>query len=152
MEKEDFHTALFTSADAVEQAFYQAMERGDLEGMMQCWLDEDDIVCLHPNGPRLVGTDAIRRGWQQIFDNGAVKLRVSARHSQSSMMVSVHNVVEWVQVKNAEGTVGEIALFATNVYAKTALGWRMILHHASPVPEQGLPETQEEPARPSILH
>jgi len=141
-----------TSPEAVEQAFYDAMERGDLEAMMQCWLDEEDIVCLHPNGPRLVGTDAIRRGWQQIFDNGAVKLRVSARHSQSSMMVSVHNVVEWVQVKNAEGTVREIALFATNVYAKTALGWRMILHHASPVPDQGAAETQEEPARPSILH
>ena len=151
MEKEDFHTALFTSPEAVEPAFYEAMERGDLDTMMQCWLDEDDIVCLHPNGPRLVGTDAIRRGWQQIFDNGAVKLRVSARHRQSFMMMAIHNVVEWVQVKNAEGSVGEIALFATNIYAKTPLGWRMILHHASPVPDQGTPETQE-PVAPSVLH
>lgn len=151
MEKEDFHTALFTSPEAVEQAFYEAMERGDLDTMMQCWLDEDDIVCLHPNGPRLVGTDAIRRGWQQIFDNGAVKLRVSARHRQSFMMMAIHNVVEWVQVKNAEVSVGEIALFATNIYAKTPLGWRMILHHASPVPDQGTPETQE-PVAPSVLH
>jgi ketosteroid isomerase-like protein len=150
MEKEDFHTALFTSPDAVEQAFYEAMERGDLDSMMQCWLDEEDIICLHPNGPRLVGTEAIRRGWQQIFENSAVKLRVTARHQLSSMMVAVHNVVEWVQVKTAEGT-GEIALFATNIYAKTPLGWRIILHHASPVPEQGAPETLDS-APPSVLH
>jgi ketosteroid isomerase-like protein len=151
MQKEDFPGFVFTSADAVEQAFYEAMERGDLEAMMQCWLDEEDIVCLHPNGPRLVGTEAIRRGWQQIFEHGTIAIKVTARHLQSSMMVSVHHVVELVPIKTTEGHDSEIALFATNVYVKTAVGWRIILHHSSPVPEHGVPNMADE-VPPSVLH
>lgn len=150
MEKEDFHPSLFTSPDAVEQAFYEAMERGDLEAMMHCWADEDEVICIHPNGPRLIGNEAIRRGWQQIFDNGAVRLRVTARHAQVSMMMSIHNVVEIVRIKTGDGE-GEIALFATNIYCKTPNGWRMVLHHASPIPDNAAPDTHEI-SRPSVLH
>jgi len=40
------------------------------------------------------------------------------------------------------------AIAATNIYQRTAAGWRMVLHHASPVPE--VPVRGE--ARPSVLH
>jgi ketosteroid isomerase-like protein len=31
----------------------------------------DDIVCVHPQGPRLVGFEAVRESWIQIFASGA---------------------------------------------------------------------------------
>jgi hypothetical protein len=39
---------------------------------------------------------------------------------------------------------------ATNVYLRTAAGWRMILHHASPAP--GQPEGARTESAPKILH
>ena len=48
------------SAEAVEEAFYDAMRRGDLAAMMALWADEDEVICAHPNGPRHVGLEAVR--------------------------------------------------------------------------------------------
>ena len=42
-------------ADETEAAFYDAMQLGDIDKLMACWADEDDIVCVHPGGARLVG-------------------------------------------------------------------------------------------------
>jgi hypothetical protein len=40
------------------------------------------------------------------------------------------------------------AVAATNVYLRTAKGWRMILHHGSPTP----PEPRASAESPKILH
>ena len=150
MNDDNSRPVFFTSPDAVEQAFYEALERGDLDALMRCWSDEDEIICIHPNGPRLVGLEAIRRGWAQVFRNGPVRLRITARQAQYSMMVALHNLVELVQVQTPEGK-AEIALFATNVYFKTPGGWRLGLHHASPIPDAAIPEETDAPP-PTVLH
>ncbi|HWI81551.1 YybH family protein, partial [Ramlibacter sp.] len=41
------------NADDVEAAFYEALQTGDIEKLMACWADEDEIVCIHPGGPRV---------------------------------------------------------------------------------------------------
>ena len=48
------------SADEIEAAFYEALRLGDIDKLMACWADEDDIVCVHPGGPRIIGANAIR--------------------------------------------------------------------------------------------
>ena len=40
-------------------------------------------------------------------------------------------------------------VIATNVYLRTAAGWRMIVHHASPAPG---PATEPPEDPPKILH
>ena len=41
--------------DEIEAAFYEALQCADIEKLMACWSDEDDILCVHPSGPRVVG-------------------------------------------------------------------------------------------------
>ncbi|MDO9197770.1 nuclear transport factor 2 family protein, partial [Rhodoferax sp.] len=41
------------SADDIEAAFYEALQSADIDKLMVCWADEDEIVCVHPGGPRL---------------------------------------------------------------------------------------------------
>ena len=48
------------SSDETESAFYEALQRGDIDLLMSCWADDDEIVCVHPGGPRLLGPAAIR--------------------------------------------------------------------------------------------
>ena len=42
-------------ADDIETAFYAALQNGDVDKLMACWADEDDIFCIHPGGPRVLG-------------------------------------------------------------------------------------------------
>jgi uncharacterized protein (TIGR02246 family) len=139
---------LFPTPEDAEAAFYDAFERADLAAMMAVWAEADDVVCVHPSGPRLVGFDAVREGWAQIF-SGAAKLRVqvndACRFDGSS--VAVHSVVELVAAA-AGGPSGSV--HATNVYELTEGGWRMVLHHASPLAEA---TAAEEPPSPThTLH
>jgi len=74
MPRTRYHAAQFGgSADEVEVAFYEALQQGDLEQLMACWADEDDIVCVHPGGPRLVGAAAIRQAFELMFSQGTIR-------------------------------------------------------------------------------
>ena len=61
------------NADDVEAAFYEALQNGDIDKLMACWADDDDIVCIHPGGPRVVGAMAIRATFEAMFSNGSIR-------------------------------------------------------------------------------
>ena len=61
------------TADDIEAAFYEALQKGDIELLMACWADEDDVVCVHPGGPRMVGVGAIRAGFEAMFAHGTIR-------------------------------------------------------------------------------
>ena len=48
------------SPDEIEQQFYEALQRGDIERLMAVWSDDEEIVCVPPGGGRVVGAAAIR--------------------------------------------------------------------------------------------
>ena len=136
------------SADDIEAAFYEALQNADLEKLMACWADEDEIVCVHPGGPRLVGMGAIRTAFDAMFANGTIRAWPESVRKIESLASSVHNVRERIEVLTDEGP-REAYVIATNVYHKTAQGWRLVAHHASPGSEQ---EAQEISETPHVLH
>ncbi|MEJ8811488.1 nuclear transport factor 2 family protein [Variovorax ureilyticus] len=137
------------TADDVEAAFYEALQRGDVDALMDCWADEDEIFCVHPGGPRLVGADAIRSAFENMFGHGGAIHATPARvRKVESLASAVHNVLERVDVLTTEGRKHAFVL-ATNVYHKTAQGWRMVAHHASPGSAQ---EPGDAPEAPQTLH
>jgi len=122
--------AQYGSAAETEAAFYEALNRADLEALMALWADDDEIVCVHPGGPRLIGHAAIRNSWAAILEHGGLHILPSQLHETHTLMSSVHTVVE-----GSTAATGEPAhLIATNVYAKTPRGWRIVLHHVSIAP------------------
>ncbi len=137
----------FPTPQDAEAAFYEALEASDLEAMMEVWADDEEIVCVHPGGPRLSGYDQVRAGWAQIFAAGQ-KLKVQLSHQVAlpGMMLVVHSVHENILVPGEARARPPVA--STNVYLRTANGWRMILHHGSPAPQ--LARSSAEP--PKILH
>ena len=64
-----------------------------------------------------------------------------------SLGAAVHNVLERIDLVTAEGT-QRAWVVATNVYLKTAQGWRMVAHHASP----GRSEVAEVAPSAQLLH
>ena len=118
------------SAAEVEAAFYDALNRADLEALMALWADDEEIVCVHPGGPRLIGHGAIRASWSALLEHGGLQIRPSQLHETHNLMSSVHTVIEGVTAASGEPA----HLIATNVYVKTPKGWRIVLHHVSVAP------------------
>jgi ketosteroid isomerase-like protein len=134
--------------DEIEQQFYEALQRADIDQLMGVWSDDDDIVCVHPGGPRVVGPAAIRSTFEQIFANGAIDAFPEKVRRLQTLSCAVHSVLERVSVMTPEGPQSAWVV-ATNVYVKTGQGWRMAAHHASP----GSPsELQEIVEAASTLH
>jgi ketosteroid isomerase-like protein len=59
---------------------------------------------------------------------------------------AIHQVLERVQVASEQGQPQSAWVIATNVYLKTAMGWRMVAHHASPGTPHDVQDVVEEPA------
>jgi ketosteroid isomerase-like protein len=149
---------MFPTAQDAENAFYEALERCDLDGMMAVWAEDDDIVCVHPAGARLTGQDQIRESWARIFSGGPqARVHITNQVAISGMMLAVHSVHENFTIQSqAQGQgMGDAArpvpVVTTNVYLRTAAGWRMIVHHASPAPAEKQPAAPRE-TPPKILH
>src|SRR5216683_3423947 len=79
----------FPTAQDAENAFYEALERCDLEGMMAVWAEDEDIVCVHPAGPRLTGHDQIRESWARVFSAGPrARVHITNQVAISGMMLA----------------------------------------------------------------
>ncbi|MFY9183649.1 MAG: nuclear transport factor 2 family protein [Limnohabitans sp.] len=149
MKRAKLHAAIVGgSPDDIEQSFYEALHNADIEQLMACWAEEDDIVCVHPGGPRLIGQGAIRATFEGMFANGSVQAHPERVRKIVSLASAVHHLVERVEVITPQGAKQAFVL-ATNVFHKTPQGWRMVAHHASP-------GTAHDPAdvgvKPTVLH
>ena len=61
---------IYTTPQQAEAAFYEALERADLEAMMAVWAEDEEIICIHPGGARLAGYAAVREGWREVIAGG----------------------------------------------------------------------------------
>lgn len=122
-----------TPSDA-ERAFYEAFEIGEPAAMMAVWSNDDDITCIHPHGPRLIGRGAIEASWRDIL-NGRIGIRIQLTEIREfvDQALTVRVLYEnlWVPGENTPRP----PIIATNAYRYSKRGWQMVLHHASPVPQ-----------------
>ncbi len=139
---------LNASPEDAEAQFYDALRDGDLERVMAVWADDEDVVCVHPGGARMVGHAAVRAAFEAIFANGTIVVHAEHVKRVLAMGSAVHSVLERIDVVTVDGPqTGWIV--ATNVYVKTSQGWRMVAHHASPGAPDEIPEIADTP---SVLH
>ena len=130
MTRPSLRAVLAGSPDELEAAFYDALQKGDIERVMACWADEDEIVCVHPGAARLLGPVAIRAAYAALLERGGLQVRPAQAVRVQALASSVHSVIEQVRVVLPDGA-REAVVQATNVYHKTPRGWRLVAHHAS---------------------
>ncbi len=124
---------ILTSPQDAAIAFYAAFEAKDIETMMATWAEDEDIVCVHPGGPRLVGYDAVRAGWEQLFaGNTKLSFRLEEIVVIETVGLALQSALERVTVGDDREPRG--AAIATNVFLRTPSGWRIVVHHSSPAP------------------
>ena len=144
-----FAAILGGSPDEVDAAFYEALQSGDINKLMACWADEEEIACIHPGGARAIGLGDIRASFEAIFaDGAAIDARPQCVARWHSSHTAVHHLVESVNVMTSTGP-GTALVTTTHVFHRAAQGWRLVVHHASP----GTPQDARAPERaPQVLH
>jgi len=124
---------IYTTPTDAALAFYQAFEAKDVDAMMTTWAEDEEIVCVHPGGTRLVGYDAVRQGWEQLFAGDArLTFRLDQVVTIETVGLAMQSAVEHVAL-GSDGTPRGAAI-CTNVFMRTPSGWRMVMHHASQAP------------------
>lgn len=123
---------LMATPDEIEAQFYEALQTADLERLMALWVADEVVRCIHPGGPLVVGASAIRSSFEALFAKGPVAVQATEVQRLQTEQLAVHQVKERVLVPAPDGSSQVAWVWASNVYLKTAEGWRMVLHHASP--------------------
>lgn len=129
-----------SAVEAVNAEFYAAFESADLDRMSLVWADgahADDVVCVHPGWPLLRGRGTVLRSWALIMANTPyiqfvltdTQVRVSGDQAVVTCSENIITAVE--ESANAPTSGGSVV--TTNAFIRTDEGWRMWLHHGSPV-------------------
>jgi hypothetical protein len=128
---------------AANAAFYAAFETLSLDAMSATWEHSDRVSVTHPGWPTLRGWARVAASWEAIFANtGFIQFVLTEE------VVTLVGDVAWVtldeNILQATGApdggggadtdeLEGARIAATNVYVRSGSGWRMLLHHGSPV-------------------
>ncbi len=117
---------------AANDAYYRAFEAADPLAMDAVWAGGPDDICVHPGWDVCTGAINVRNSYRRIFATGE-RLRVRL----GAVRVDIHGdigrvtSVEHVYVPELKAVVGRVA--CTNLFLRVEGGWKMILHHGSPI-------------------
>ncbi len=137
---------LFATPEDVESAFYDAINKGDLDALMRVFAEEEELICIHPSGEQYMGAAAIRESWQRIFANNA-RLRIDIRPKiqWKSTLFTAHSAEETLYV--GEAKTPQAHFFVTHIFQRGALGWRLVSRHSSVLNESAVSNNEKR-----ILH
>ena len=120
--------------EAVNAAMYAAFESADVDAMQGLWDDVDPaaVVCVHPGWPMLRGRAAVLRSWSAVMA-GTDYIQFFLTDVQVALLGDTA-VVTCTENVLTSADVGEnAAVVATNVLVRRPGGWRVQVHHGSPV-------------------
>lgn len=139
---EDAFTTEQAAVAAVNAAFYQAIEDGDLDGMRALWLDGEhaaEVHCVHPGQPAVHGRGKVLMSWTVVMARLSylqfflTDLRVVVGADLAVVTCAENVLADLPEAEEPNGFVGGRAE-ATNVFRRDgACGWRLLSHHSSPV-------------------
>lgn len=135
---------LETDEEEVQEAnlaFYDSLRSLDLARMEAVWLHEPWVKCLHPGWELLVGWEAVRSSWADIF-RSTTQMMVSI----SRPLVRVVGDTAWVScLENVTSTYEDgfttALVEATNIYVRKQGKWLLAHHHTTVLPGQQPPGT-----------
>jgi ketosteroid isomerase-like protein len=125
------------AVERVNSTFYEAFETADIDTMQDLWLDDPETLCVHPGALPVRGTSAINRSWALIMANTPY-IQFFLTDVEVSVWEGVASVTCTENVLTGDDRTGPDAFggaraVATNVFVRTPGGWRLWIHHASPV-------------------
>jgi len=129
------------AVEAANEAFYAAVEAGDLDALTALWRADERAVCVHPGAAPIHGTAQVLRSWALIMANTSyiqfflTDVRVTVA-GETAVVTCTENILS---ADDSAEHRGETDVFrggraqALNVFTRTDTGWRLWIHQAAPV-------------------
>ena len=131
----------FNTPEEAEIAFYEAIERSDIDMLREVWSTDDNIVCIHPGADRIEGRQAVLDSFTELFmESPMLSFSLMDTLQTGDDHLAIHLVREHVEM----GGQFMSSVVSTNIYQFEDGSWRMLLHHASPEPDAMLEEDIDE--------
>ncbi len=132
-------TTDIAAVTAVNTALYEAFETADVDRMAAVWddLDPEAVVCVHPGWPMLRGRAHVLRSWSAVMAGTdyvqffLTDVQVSVE-GDTAVVTCTENILTSISQMGIGGP-GNAAVAATNVFRRRGDGWRLQVHHGSPV-------------------
>ncbi|MBY8888744.1 nuclear transport factor 2 family protein [Streptomyces sp. PTM05] len=141
------------AVERANQAFYDAVEAGDLEVLGELLLDGEQgesVSVVHPGWPVLRGRGHVLRSYALIMANTDYMqfflTDVEIAMADGTAIVTCSENILSGGPAQEDGSAGELVgglVVATNVFRRTPEGWRLWSHHGSPVLSDG-PDEEDE--------
>ena len=124
----------------VNAAFYAALEACDLDAMADVWEHSDRVSVTHPGWPLLRGWAKVAGSWDAIFRNTAYIQFVLTDEQvvvvgDTAWMTLDENILQSAGTDSDELSGSKAT--ATNVFVREGDSWLMVVHHSSPVADDG---------------
>ncbi len=125
---------------AANTAHYTAFETGDLDLMGAVWVDGrpgEDAWCVHPGWSPIRGRSAILRSYAALMA-GTTYIQFFltdvgvAVNGDTAVVTCTENMLS-AGADTPETSFAGGRAVATNVFVRAPDGWRLLVHHASPV-------------------
>ncbi len=140
---------------AANEAFYQAVEDGDLDSVRALWIDGEHagtVHCVHPGQPAVHGRSKVLMSWAVVMSRLSylqffitdVRVVVSG---EIAVVTCAENVLTDLPREESEEGIGFAGgrAEATNVFRRVPDGrWLLFAHHSSPVFPSGGSEVPDE--------
>lgn len=144
------------AVEAANTALYEALERGDLAALEERWLDvvdepeltDPEVSVVHPGWPVLTGRGEVLRSYALIMASTEyiqfflTDVEISVL-GDTALVTCTENILSGGPAEE-DGSVGPLVgglVVATNIFRRTAGGWKLWAHHGSPV----LVDSEDEP-------
>src|SRR4051812_8773516 len=146
-------TAEARAVERANQAFYDAVENSDLDALESVVLDgplAESVAVVHPGWPVLRGRSEVMRSFALIMANTdyiqffLTDVEVGVEGA-AAVGPCPENTLPGGPAED-DGSAGSLVgglVVATNVFRRTADGWRLWVHHGSPVLAEEDDETAE---------
>lgn len=136
-------TSAARAAEAANQAFYDAVETSDLDALEDLVLDgplAESVTVVHPGWPVLRGRREVMRSYALIMANtDYIQFFLTdvevAVDGDTALVTCTENILTGGPAED-DGSAGSLVgglVVATNVFLRNRDGWRLWVHHGSPV-------------------
>jgi hypothetical protein len=129
---------------AANQAFYVAFATGDFAGLSKLWADDDNISCIHPGWPVIVGRAAVIGSWRDILQSPS-RPQITCHEPYAIVAGSSGHVVCIELVEAAP-------LAASNHFRLVDGVWRLVHHQSSPIAASMVEASSEQHGPAGRVH
>jgi hypothetical protein len=129
---------------AANAAFYAAFSTGNAAELARLWADDDEISCIHPGWPVIVGRAAVIGSWNDIL-RSANRPQITCRDPYA---IATGNGGRVLCVEIIEAS----ALAASNHFQRINGVWRLVHHQSSPIAQTANQAPRDPPPPTGRVH